>query len=226
MSQVSSAVLSLCWKNIPLEQVSPWPVLLLFLHLKMSLFCLYFCRICSSHRILGGQPFPSACSRCPCPPARWCLARVLGPVVVVLGPVVCSVWLAAFEMLLLCLQFSAIWLWSGQEFCEFILFEVCWASWVCKFTPFTRFGKWSAIISSKKCFQLHTFFFWDFSDMDVQLFYILPRSLSSVHFVFAPFFCCSVWVISTDLCSFYYSTSIFSHLHSDGEPIQWIFYLL
>ena len=74
------------------------------------------------------------------------------------------------------------------------LFEVCWAAWVCKFVPFIRFGKCSAIISSKHassashCLRPS----WDPRDTAVRLSttFTQPCSFCSCTFV-----CCSVWMM-------------------------------
>lgn len=94
----------------------------------------------------------------------------------------CFLWLLSRECF--CLIFSRFFMCLGVDFFVFNLFSIHWASWICAFMSFAKFGKFSAI--------LHVFFFLPYffspsNDRSTSKYFTTVSRVSA--YFFANFFC-------------------------------------
>ena len=76
----------------------------------------------------------------------------------------------------------------------FILFGIHWASWICRYSSFVKFGTFSAIISSNTFPALHFFSSPSEAPMTKMLdFFVMIPQISKALFTFPIFFFLSLW---------------------------------
>lgn len=114
-------------------------------------------------------------------------------------------------------------------FLVFILFEIHWASWICKYMPFPNLGKLSAIIFPKIFAPIFPLCHFKDSIKHVllDLFTLSYQSLRLASFSKISFSTFSDWIISTDLSrslTFIFSQS--SVISSNGSFISGIVHLI
>lgn len=102
--------------------------------------------------------------------------------------------LAAFKTFSLSLVFRSFIMWGARDLLRFMLFEVCWASWLCRFLLFATFRKFSGCYSSDMFSVLHSFPLLKHNDRDVRPSGIVHGSLMICLF-FSSFFLSLVQII-------------------------------
>ena len=103
----------------------------------------------------------------------------------------------------------------------FLLFEIHQVSGICKFIPFTKLWKFSAISFSNILFcTIFFFFFWDLNEININLLVLSLRSLRPCS-GFQTFF--SLLLRLDDSISLSLSSlTCLCHMHSATENIQWV----
>ena len=111
-------------------------------------------------------------------------------------------------------------MYEGVDFFGFILFGICWVSWICRFICFTRFERKFSVIFSIffSCTAPILLSFWRFSGINIRSFWYCPTDLRGLVCCFHLFF----FSVLFKLDNFYWFLQVYWLLFLSPPFCYWV----